>query len=387
MSFDRRLRAAMRKPREEITAEDAWILAQHHFSPEGKRAESAKNVEFVDAIGPMVIMRVLKGDHYAIYDVVSDRVTGALDDGSLEATQAEANRLLKRYGGVLSYEERDQRYEMEIQEEIRAEIIYSDPVELAQAMHFARLWLYDRQPVYESLFSQRWEGMSVAERRAYVETYEGMERKPDLRSGVGPEPIGPAPHAGDAIAELDGKSWGSLSRSSRLDFIREAYRAWLAQRVRTWPKSNPRRAESVVLIGCTKNKAPLKRGKKVAAQELYSVSPLFTKSRRYAEALIDEGEADDWAILSAKFGLTPRRKKIPTYNETLVGAKIDTKRAWAKRVAKEILKVYGDRVHLIFLTSKDYARVVDYLPETVTYEEPLEGLGIGDRMRWLDGQI
>lgn len=369
----------MRKAREEITAEDAWVLAQHHFSPEGVRAESAKNVEFVDAIGPMVIMRVLNGGHYAIYDVVSNRVTGALEDDSLEATQTEANRLLKRYGGVLSHEERDQHYELEMQEEIRAEIIHSDPVELAQAMHFARLWIYDRQPVYESFFSQRWESMNDAERRIYVETYEGMERRPDLRVGIGPEPIGPAPNAGDAIMESGDTPWGKLSRFERKELLREA---WLKRSIQ--PNPRRRKPRTVVLIGCTKNKVPLSRGEKVPAQELYSVSPLFTKSRRYAEALIEEGAADEWAILSAKFGLTSRSKKIPTYNETLVGAKIDKKRAWAKRVAKEILKTYGDRAHLIFLTSKDYARVVNYLPETMSYEEPLEGLGIGDRMRWLD---
>jgi hypothetical protein len=108
---------------------------------------------------------------------------------------------------------------------------------------------------------------------------------------------------------------------------------------------------------------------------------LFRKARRWAER-----QADEWYILSAKWGLVHPDRVIAPYNETLSGAPTASRRDWAARALPELLKLVepGDRI--VFLAGQAYRQnLVGALRERgCAVEAPMQGLGIGRQLQWLD---
>ena len=132
----------------------------------------------------------------------------------------------------------------------------------------------------------------------------------------------------------------------------------------------------VMLVSCVS----LKKSQSVKGKDLY-ISSWFKKARKYAER-----HADSWYILSAKYHLLHPEAVAEPYNLTLNHMKQRELREWA-RITLEMLKeeLYsGDT--MIILAGMNYRRFLldglrDMCREIVI---PMEGLGIGKQLQWLD---
>jgi len=140
----------------------------------------------------------------------------------------------------------------------------------------------------------------------------------------------------------------------------------------------------IVLISCVSQKQQLEKGQKVAAKELYT-SPLFKKSWAYANKL----NPDTIYILSAKYGLLKPETQVTTYNETLNDKKAAERRDWSEKVLKA-LKAEGvdlKKEKFIILAGKSYYQYLLGEDKIEKYELPMEGLGIGKRLHYLNERI
>lgn len=134
------------------------------------------------------------------------------------------------------------------------------------------------------------------------------------------------------------------------------------------------------------------------AQALYK-GQLFQKSKAYAQQLVEQGEADDWYILSAKHGLLEPMETVEPYNHTLADETDEYKEQWAQEVIGDLLhyKVHeaddlGMPVEIEVLAGKDYWQPLKKRVDEIRLDVPLEphfrGMaGNGEMMQWLDSQL
>jgi len=136
---------------------------------------------------------------------------------------------------------------------------------------------------------------------------------------------------------------------------------------------------TICLVSCVKTKV----AGTVAAKDLYN-SALFTKNAQYASAI-----ADKWFVLSAKHGLLDPEDVIASYDETLSKASVDVRREWAHKVYQQLrsLVMPGDSV--IFLAGEKYREYLVPLLEKipVVVQVPMEGLSIGNQLKWLNQRL
>jgi len=119
------------------------------------------------------------------------------------------------------------------------------------------------------------------------------------------------------------------------------------------------------------------------------VSPLFRKASAYAEATCDR-----WFILSAKHGLLAPDEVVEPYDVKLGRAHRDPERdappiwEWAARVQGQLGIALADapEPHLVLLAGAQYGTVV-MRGCPWPHSEPLEGLGIGERLSWLNREL
>lgn len=126
---------------------------------------------------------------------------------------------------------------------------------------------------------------------------------------------------------------------------------------------------TVVLVSCVKRK----HDKLAKAKELYD-STLFRAQRVFAEKF-----ADDWYILSAKYGLLHPETEIEPYEQTLKGAGTAHRREWSRKVYAE-LEVRTKSDDLIIITAgEDYCRFLIPLIEQRgnKVQRPVKGLSMG----------
>ena len=118
------------------------------------------------------------------------------------------------------------------------------------------------------------------------------------------------------------------------------------------------------------------------ACDLYQ-SAWFKKARRYAEQ-----RGDAYFILSAKHGLLRPDAVIDPYERTLVDMTRRERIYWANWVLLE-LALASEPCHVVVLAGRLYREfVVDgLLRGGYTVEVPMEGLGIGQQLRWLDEHV
>jgi len=128
----------------------------------------------------------------------------------------------------------------------------------------------------------------------------------------------------------------------------------------------------MILIQCTKSK----RDETAKAKDLYDTSPLFRKSKRYAQL-----KNQEWHILSAKHGMVAPSVELDPYDE--FGLSVEQSETIARRVDKR----YPDTVEL--LAGKQYADPLrpELEKHNIAVTEPMGDRGIGERMAWLDEQI
>lgn len=133
--------------------------------------------------------------------------------------------------------------------------------------------------------------------------------------------------------------------------------------------------KTVHLVSCVSRK----RDHRLAAKDLY-ISDWFVKARAYVEQA-----GDEWFILSAEHGLVSPEAVIDPYERTLNTMRIADRRAWGSKVLKQLLLKLrgGDRV--VILAGARYREfLVDAIrAKGLTVDIPLEGMRIGEQLRWL----
>ena len=117
----------------------------------------------------------------------------------------------------------------------------------------------------------------------------------------------------------------------------------------------------------------------VAAKDLYR-STWFVLAR----ALV-EREAAPWFILSAKYGLVHPDAVIAPYDETLNNMPVAVRRDWAERVKFQMDAKLPDAEEVIVFAGRRYREhIEDHLRTRFkSVEVPMEGLRIGEQLRWL----
>ena len=137
--------------------------------------------------------------------------------------------------------------------------------------------------------------------------------------------------------------------------------------------------KKVALVACVgkKNRRPL------PAQDLYT-SDWFRKASAYAAR-----EADEWYILSAKYGLASPETVLEPYDETLNRMPASARRAWAERVMDNLTQQLESGDEVIVLAGQRYrADLLDPLRQMgCTVQIPMQGLRIGEQLAWLNKQL
>ena len=135
-------------------------------------------------------------------------------------------------------------------------------------------------------------------------------------------------------------------------------------------------APDILLIGCVKQKL----GIPAAARDLYT-SPLFRKSRRYAEAT-----GAPWFVLSAEHGLVAPDEVLAPYDRRLSKSDREYRRAWGVRVADQLVAAAGPLSGKAIEVHAGAAYVEPLRHHLVaagaTINEPLAGLRLGPRLAW-----
>ena len=138
------------------------------------------------------------------------------------------------------------------------------------------------------------------------------------------------------------------------------------------------RTAGLCLVSCVSVKCPIP----ARARDLYT-SPWFRKARACIEAL-----GCRWYILSAKYGLVDPNSTIDPYNQTLKTMSVNQRRAWASGVIEHLAPHVADINSVAFLAGRAYREFLE--PELrrrgLTIHVPMEGLGIGRQLSWLDDQ-
>lgn len=130
---------------------------------------------------------------------------------------------------------------------------------------------------------------------------------------------------------------------------------------------------TVGLVSCSKAKLP----HAAEARDLY-VSPLFRLARSVCEKRFDE-----WAILSAKFGLVLPDQVIEPYDVTLSKLPAERRKAWAMDVEHTIRATWTGAATFHVFAGKHYLQAVASLPHV----DELHGLGTGHRLQRLSAML
>lgn len=133
----------------------------------------------------------------------------------------------------------------------------------------------------------------------------------------------------------------------------------------------------VALVACAKRK----RGGLQMAKYLYN-SPLFRLAFEHARR-----QCDRVYILSAKHGLLDPNTKIRSYDVSLSTISPGERRAWAKRVARQLVRKEKGPAYFFFFCGSAYADelVWELRRRGISRQyvrTPLEGMGIGRQIQW-----
>lgn len=131
----------------------------------------------------------------------------------------------------------------------------------------------------------------------------------------------------------------------------------------------------VALVSCVKSK----QGHAAPARELYT-SALFTKARAWAEQ-----HCDAWFVLSAKYGLVQPDEMIAPYELTLNTMASAERRVWARRVYGQMQTagLLDPSTTFVWLAGAKYKADLATLLSVYPQQDPLVGLPLGKRLRWL----
>ncbi len=135
----------------------------------------------------------------------------------------------------------------------------------------------------------------------------------------------------------------------------------------------------VALVSCSS----MKLGRHARASDLYA-SPIFKKSRAWAERY-----CDDWRILSAKHGLVRPESILEPYDLSLKDMTLEQREDWRNDVGRGLADEYPDGATFVWLAGGLYMGTLRFIPRPGDYdhEEPMRGMQIGERLRWLNAEL
>lgn len=140
---------------------------------------------------------------------------------------------------------------------------------------------------------------------------------------------------------------------------------------------------TVALVGCGKRKVATEEN--MPAASLYTGVPFRLAMAHALET------ADDVHILSTLHGLTAPHERIAPYDMVMAQLLISEQSNWGHRVVADLKECYLlTPLHIVFYAGMQYIRpILMWIgPELGywTYENPLEGMGLFERIRWFKEQ-
>ena len=140
------------------------------------------------------------------------------------------------------------------------------------------------------------------------------------------------------------------------------------------------RASQLYLVSCTNKKTPTPR----KAKNLY-ISPWFGKAKTYVESTNQR-----WFILSAKYGLVDPNSKINPYDKSMNSMPVKERMKWAEDVSNKLRLHITDIDTIYILAGHRYREFL--VPKLRDYDDvnicvPMEGLRIGEQLRWLNERV
>ena len=119
------------------------------------------------------------------------------------------------------------------------------------------------------------------------------------------------------------------------------------------------------------------------ARDLYT-SPWFCKARTYADRT-----GQPWFVLSAKYGLVHPDEIIAPYDLTLNTMQVADRRQWASRVLTQLEPHLNGIGSVMFLAGQRYREFLEpsLRSRGLVVSVPMEGLRIGEQLRWLTGEL
>jgi hypothetical protein len=152
---------------------------------------------------------------------------------------------------------------------------------------------------------------------------------------------------------------------------------------------------TVVLVGCSKKK----RAEPAVATLLYDPSPLFRKQMAVARQIARSNRV---FIVSAKHGVVSVLKILKPYEHTLCDKTTKQRAEWADSIVMRLEVLMASRfgedheggterlrsLDVVLMMGASYARPLrTAAPDDWTFTEPLAGMQIGERLRWLNRAI
>lgn len=125
----------------------------------------------------------------------------------------------------------------------------------------------------------------------------------------------------------------------------------------------------IIIVGCSKRK----KNYSCKAKEMYSESPLFRKTITYIEKNYECG----YSIISAKYGIISANQIIDPYDSFINN---DISELLIENIKNSI---FPFKKVIAFCGSK-YVKLIRKTCPEVCIVEPLKGMGIGKRLKFLD---
>ena len=119
------------------------------------------------------------------------------------------------------------------------------------------------------------------------------------------------------------------------------------------------------------------------ARDLYT-SSWFRKARSYADST-----GRPWFVLSAKHGLVHPDEVISPYDLTLNTVLVADRRQWASRVLTQLGPHLDGIGSVVFLAGQRYRELLEpsLRNRGLVVSVPMEGLRIGEQLRWLTREL
>ncbi len=140
-----------------------------------------------------------------------------------------------------------------------------------------------------------------------------------------------------------------------------------------WRDGKEMSMRKIVLISCVSKKL----SHRAKAKDIY-VSDLFKKCLAYAQSL----NPDRIFVLSTKYGLIDLEEEIDPYDKTLTKMPSREVKLWADKVVGHLMKFADlEEDEIVFLAGDKYRKYI--VPKIRNYKIPLEGLRIGEQLKFL----